>query len=1177
MFAAAFPVSAITPAAHNSLKGAYGKLPLTFESNSGQTDAAVKFLSRGHGYSLFLTPAGAVLRLNGKEKSSVVRWQTAGGNRNPRMVGVEPLATKSDYFIGNDPKKWQTDVPNYAKVRAERVYPGIDLVYHGSRRQVEYDFVVAPKANPNRIRLAFQGLESMKIGKHGELILHTANGDLVQPRPLIYQEENGRRQVINGRYALLAKNEIGFTLGHYDRNRQLTIDPVLLYSTFLGGSDLDQGGALAVDGSGYAYLSGFTGSTSFPGVTGSSLQPSNGGDWDIFLTKIDPTGTSIIYSTFIGGNGGNEYAQALAIDGSGNVYLTGGTNSTNFPGASGSSIQSSYGGGTRDAFAMKINAAGSAIVYSTYLGGSGDELGTGIAVDGSGNAYVTGDTQGGFPGVSGGSIQPSYAGGYYDVFATKINAAGTAQLYSTYLGGSDDDFSTAIKLDGSGNAYIVGGTASSSFPGVSGSSLQPSNGGGYDGFVTEINSSGSAVTWSTFLGDTGDDSVAGLDIDGSGNLYLAGNTTSTSFPGVSGSSIQSSNAGNGDAFVMKMNGSGTSIIYATFLGGTDGDYVLTGGLAIDGSGNAYVGGTTFSTSFPGVSGSSLQPSLAGGLDGFVTRINAAGTSIDFSTYLGGANDDEIDYVVTDGSGNVYVAGWTYSTDFPTTAGAVQTTFGGGDVDAFLAKIGPPGSPVITSISPSTGRTGDQITITGTGFDNVQGSGNVWLGSNYAGSVVSWSNTQVVATIASGVTSGVAQIYQSGVWSNTNSLTVVTPHITSISPSTGYPADQITITGTGFGSSQGSGNVWLGSTYGTVVSWSDTQVVASIASNATSGVAQILQNGVWSNTVSLTVIRPTITSISPTTGRAGDQITITGTAFGSSQGSGNVWLGSTYGTVVSWSDTQVVASIVSGATSGVAQIYQNSIWSNTISLTVVTPHITSISPSSGYPADQITITGTGFGSSQGSGNVWLGSTYGTVVSWSDTQVVASIASTATSGVAQVLQNGVWSNTVSLTVVRPTITSISPTTGRAGDQITINGTSFGASQGSGNVWLGSTYGTVVSWSDTQVVATIVSGATSGVAQIYQNSIWSNTIGLTVVTPSITSISPNHGTTGTQVTITGTGFGTTQGGGNVWLGSTYGTVVSWSDTQVVASVASGATGGVAQILQNGVWSNTISFSVP
>src|SRR5438445_7805135 len=485
------------------------------------------------------------------------------------------------------------------------------------------------------------------------------------------------------------------------------------------------------------------------------------------------------------------------------------------------------------------------------------------------------------------------------------------------------------------------------------------------------------------------------------------------------------------------------------------------------------------------------------------------------------------------------------------------------------------TPNITSVTPTTAIAGTQITITGTGFGASQGSGNVWLGSTY-GVVVSWSDTQIVANVASGSKSGVAQVLQGGVWSNTVNLTVSTPNITSVTPTTAIAGTQITITGTGFGASQGSGNVWLGSTYGVVVSWSDTQIVANVASGSKSGVAQVLQGGVWSNTVNLTVSTPNITSVTPTTAIAGTQITITGTGFGASQGSGNVWLGSTYGVVVSWSDTQIVANVASGSKSGVAQVLQGGVWSNTVNLTVSTPNITSVTPTTAIAGTQITITGTGFGASQGSGNVWLGSTYGVVVSWSDTQIVANVASGSKSGVAQVLQGGVWSNTVNLTVSTPNITSVTPTTAIAGTQITITGTGFGASQGSGNVWLGSTYGVVVSWSDTQIVANVASGSKTGVAQVLQGGVWSNTLNLTVSTPNITSVTPTTAIAGTQITVTGTGFGASQGGGNVWLGSTYGVVVSWSDTQIVATVASGSKTGVAQVLQGGVWSNTVNLTV-
>src|SRR6266436_2376791 len=485
------------------------------------------------------------------------------------------------------------------------------------------------------------------------------------------------------------------------------------------------------------------------------------------------------------------------------------------------------------------------------------------------------------------------------------------------------------------------------------------------------------------------------------------------------------------------------------------------------------------------------------------------------------------------------------------------------------------SPQITSVTPTTAIAGTQVTITGTGFGASQGSGNVWLGSTY-GVLVGWSDTQIVANVASGSKSGVAQVLQGGVWSNTVNLTVSTPNITSVTPTTAIAGTQVTITGTGFGASQGSGNVWLGSTYGVLVGWSDTQIVANVASGSKSGVAQVLQGGVWSNTVNLTVSTPNITSVTPTTGIAGTQVTIAGTGFGASQGSGNVWLGSTYGVVVSWSDTQIVANVASGSKTGVAQVLQGGVWSNTVNLTVSTPNITSVTPTTGIAGTQVTIAGTGFGASQGSGNVWLGSTYGVVVSWSDTQIVANVASGSKTGVAQVLQGGVWSNTVNLTVSTPNITSVTPTTAIAGTQITITGAGFGASQGSGNVWLGSTYGVLVSWSDTQIVAKVASGSKSGVAQVLQGGVWSNTVNLTVSTPNIGSVTPTTAIAGTQITITGAGVGASQGSGNVWLGSTFGTLVSWSDTQIVAIVASGSNSGVAQVLQGGVWSNSVNLTV-
>jgi hypothetical protein len=485
------------------------------------------------------------------------------------------------------------------------------------------------------------------------------------------------------------------------------------------------------------------------------------------------------------------------------------------------------------------------------------------------------------------------------------------------------------------------------------------------------------------------------------------------------------------------------------------------------------------------------------------------------------------------------------------------------------------TPSVTSVTPSTGMAGTQVTFTGTGFGATQGSGNVWLGSTY-GAVVSWSDTQIVATVAAGSQSGTAQILQGGVWSDVISFTVTTPKVTSVTPTSAMAGVQVAFTGTGFGVTQGSGNVWLGSTYGTVVSWSDTQVVATVAAGSKSGTAQILQGGVWSDVINFTVTTPKVIGVTPTSATAGTQVTFVGTGFGSTQGSGNVWLGSTYGIVVSWSNTQVVAMVAAGSKSGTAQILQGGVWSDVINFTVTTPKVTSVTPTSAMAGTQVTFTGTGFGATQGSGNVWLGSTYGTVVSWSDTQVVATVAAGSKSGTAQVLQGGVWSDVIDFAVITPKVTSVTPASGMSGTQVTFTGTGFGATQGSGNIWLGSTYGAVVSWSDTKIVATVASGAKSGTAQVLQGGVWSDVINFTVVTPSVTAVSPGTGIAGTQVTFTGTGFGATQGSGNVWLGSTYGTVVSWSDTRVVATVASGAKSGAAQILQGGVWSDVIAFTV-
>lgn len=657
----------------------YGRLPLSFEANSGQVDPAVRFLSRGRGYTLFLTSSAAVLRLSGpRHEATVVRMQLAGGKKTPHIAGLDPLATKSNYLLGNDPSRWRIGVPHYARVRYEAVYPGIDLIYHGSPR-LEYDFLLAPGADPQQIRLDFSGVDAVTIGARGELVLRTAQGDFVQPPPVVYQEAGRERQQVEGRYVVQGAR-VSFAIGRYDRRRPLMIDPVLVYSSFLGGGKEDSGCGIAVDGAGNAYISTRTDSLTFPGVNAGSIQPANANGNDVVVTKINSRGTAIIYSTFLGGNSDDDVA-GIAVDQEGNAYMTGWTFSTTFSGVNAGSIQPSHNGpvGFVDGFVIKINASGTAIAYATFLGGFFGDRGEAIAVDNTGNAIVTGETNSGdFPGQS----HPS---GTLDVFVTKINPAGTAIVYSAFLGGSDWDEGHGIAVDASGSVYVTGFTFSPNFSGVGAGSIQPTHGGGgYEAFVSKINSTGTATVYSTFLGGAGADIGSGIAVDAAGNAYVTGTTSSALFPGVGIGSIQSSLGGDVDAFVTKINPSGSTIVYSTFLGGISDD--SGNSIAVDGTGGAFVAGTTWSSVFPGIDDRSIQPVIGGQSDAFVARLNPAGTAIDSATFIGGRGGDSGLGLAIDKRGGAYVTGQTNSDNFPgVTAGSIQPARSGGN-DGFVVKV-----------------------------------------------------------------------------------------------------------------------------------------------------------------------------------------------------------------------------------------------------------------------------------------------------------------------------------------------------------------------------------------------------------------------------------------------------------------------------------------------------------
>jgi|GEM_PF-1556159 len=678
----AFTTNANEQRSRIQLSEAYGKLPLRFEVNRGQASPQVRFISRGKGYSLLLTESEALLAIDSSE-STLLRMRLVGANLKPHITGLDELPGKSNYLIGNDPGKWHINVPTYARVEYKDVYPGIDLIYYGNQRKLEYDFRVAPGIDPGIIKLEFAGAQAIDIDDRGNLILQTAAGAIVQNRPRIYQEVNGLRQEIAGSFllqetgrsdteaqgridrnvlrrnirtsdvgrgdvgrrtdrrrtyierrasnverqsAIRSETTVAFQVGDYDPTKTLVIDPQLSFSNTFGGTTGDQGFSgdlglgIAVDSAGNGYITGTTFSSNFP--VSAPFQSTNKGGFDLFVTKLDPATNTMIYSTYIGGSG-NDQALAIALDSSNNAYLTGNTTSTDFP------LKDPVQGASRgngDGFVMKLNSAGNALVYSTYLGGSGVDQGTGIAVGSDGSAFVTGFTNSSnFPTAN--AVQ-SALGGRFDAFVVKLNSAGTSLVYSTYLGGSDDE----------NNRLPFISTAPS----------------------------------------------GAIAVDPSGNAYVTGYTHSNNFPlkdalqSTKGESFFGS-----DAFVTKINATGSALVYSTFLGGGGNDQGLA--IAVDSSGSVYVTGSTGSENFPTVNALQSTPGrgtcspgvgIAPCTDAFVARLNSAGSALLFSTYLGGSGNDAGHGIAIDQAGNAHLIGTTNSPNLQT-LGAFQGSGGGG--------------------------------------------------------------------------------------------------------------------------------------------------------------------------------------------------------------------------------------------------------------------------------------------------------------------------------------------------------------------------------------------------------------------------------------------------------------------------------------------------------------------
>jgi hypothetical protein len=659
---------------------------------------------------LLINPAERELQSRRDQRRFAVKLDFLGANADVRPSGEEKTGAVISYFKGK-PEEWKAGLPTYSRIVYKNLWPGIDVAYYGTVDKMKYEFVVHPGSDPSLIRLAYRGVSAVEVNGEGRLEVRTPAGDFADDRPAGYQEINGDRVDVALRYLLeersakdagpggeeaVAKSYVyGFNVGAYDRTKPLVLDPaVLVYCGYIGGSDIDYGWGIAVDGAGNAYVTGNTLSTqaTFPVVVGPDL--TNNGSAEAFVAKVNASGTALVYCGYIGGSGiDNGYG--IAVDGSGNAYVTGLTSSTEatFPVIGGPDL--TYNGGTYDAFVAKVNASGTALVYCGYIGGSGYDNASGIAVDGSGNAYVTGytpATEATFPVIGGPDL--TYNGGTYDAYVAKVNASGTALVYCGYIGGSGRDYGLGIAVDGSGNAYVTGYTSSTeaTFPVIGGPDLTY-NGGTYDAYVTKVNASGTALVYCGYIGGSGSDlgGGSGIAVDVSGNAYVTGDTSSNeaTFPVIGGPDLTYN--GNTDAYVAKVNASGTALVYCGYIGGSGSDYGYN--IAVDVSGNAYVTGDTFSTeaTFPVIGGPDLTYN-GGSNDAFVAKVNASGTALVYCGYIGGSGSDYGYNIAVDVSGNAYVTGNTSSNEatFPVLVGP-DLTYNGGTYDAyvgdaFVAKI-----------------------------------------------------------------------------------------------------------------------------------------------------------------------------------------------------------------------------------------------------------------------------------------------------------------------------------------------------------------------------------------------------------------------------------------------------------------------------------------------------------
>ncbi len=875
-------------------------IPLQFEENRGQADSSVQFISRGAGYTLFLTENEAVFVLTHQKPAttppasrspfsqralksvpdvtSVIRMKLSGSNAAPLVKGATRLAGTVNYFIGSDTTQWRTGIPTYSDVLYSGVYPGIDLHYYGNHHQLEYDFVLSPGADPHNIAFDFDGAKALAIDNIGNLAMDSDAGKVTLLKPSIYQMVDGQKRPVGGGYVLRPNHSVGVELGAYDPTKLLVVDPVLVYSSYLGGSGWDAAVSTTLDASGNAYIGGFTISPDFPS-TSTAISGAPNGTCVGFVAKFNPTLTSVLYRSYLGGTTGSssclggDGVNGIAVDSLGQAYTTGYASSSDFPTTEGA-LQRSLGiGASANAFLAKLAANGQSLLYSTYLGGSGGgDDGYAVLADDSGNAYLVGQaTSADFPLTPATAFQTIPSGNYPlgNGFLTHIDTtqSGVSSLiFSTILGGiTGDDAITGIAIDANQNAYLTGWTSSSDFPVTPATAFQSSySAQAYCSFVTQLDLSKvglSMLSYSTYLCGTDSDWGWGITIDSNANVYVTGEAFSADFP----STFLQSNSQNGKGFAALFNprlSGAASLLYSRLLGGNNssfGDWPYR--IAVDANGNGYVVGQTSSSDFP-VTSDAIQSSLLSTTtgDGFLTVLSPDGSTVLYATYLGGSGTaavgilgDLVFDLALDSSSNIYLVGQTFSNNFPTTTTGLQTTYGGGG-DAFVTLLSALSVvPHIASVLPPTGSAGSLVTISGSGFGSV--TGLVKIGGMQA-SVESWSPDAIVAQVPSLSNAGLAEVavITSVETSNSGHFSVEIVIISGLSRTSGRIGAKVRIFGSGFGPSQGPSRVTLNGVPASTTSWSESTIEILVPPDATTGNVMVTVGGTSSNPINFKVVQ-----------------------------------------------------------------------------------------------------------------------------------------------------------------------------------------------------------------------------------------------------------------------------------------------------------------------------------